>query len=218
MKIIVSLTSWIQRISTVYKTIDSILNQSLKPDLIELNLSLIEFPNKEQDLPEVLCDYENSKKIEINWVSGNTRTFKKIIPTLQKFYGEEYLLLSVDDDVIYGSDYVKTMVENIEENDSDTFCASSARVIGNRTIFKSTAFEPDFWKMLTDDVIQYGIDDSYTSYYLRYKKRNCASKKLDSVNEMIKVHDEQCPLHNEYRQGNRVQLAEEAIRKVFNLS
>ena len=47
--IIVSFTSWSKRISNVYEVLKSILNQSIPPDLIELNLSETEFPNKEND-------------------------------------------------------------------------------------------------------------------------------------------------------------------------
>ena len=46
------MTSWPKRIKNVSTVINSLLNQNIKPDLIELNLSIEEFPNKEKDLPE----------------------------------------------------------------------------------------------------------------------------------------------------------------------
>ena len=49
MKIIASMTSWPKRICNVATVLKSLLNQKIKPDLIELNLSLLEFPNKESD-------------------------------------------------------------------------------------------------------------------------------------------------------------------------
>ena len=42
-----------------------------------------------------------NKNIEINWVEKNTGVFKKIIPTIKKYYGLNYYLISVDDDIIY---------------------------------------------------------------------------------------------------------------------
>ena len=53
-KIIVSLTSWPKRISNVAHVIYSLLNQEIPPDLIELNLCIIEFPKKENNLPDDL--------------------------------------------------------------------------------------------------------------------------------------------------------------------
>ena len=106
-KIIVSLTSWPKRINNVVIVIESLLNQSIKPDIIQINLSNEEFKNKEYDLPEELIKLiKNNSNIEIEWVDRNDGVFKKIIPTLKKHYGEDYLLLSVDDDYIYRNDYV----------------------------------------------------------------------------------------------------------------
>ena len=102
--IIVSLTSWPKRIFNVPIVLKNILNGTLKPDYIELNLSSEEFPNKEDDLPKELLEIE---KLNINWEIGNSRTFKKIIPTLKKYYKKEYYLLSIDDDWIYSLDYIE---------------------------------------------------------------------------------------------------------------
>jgi hypothetical protein len=62
---------------------------------------------KKKDLPS------KNKKIEINWVEKNTGVFKKIIPTIKKYYGLNYYLLSVDDDIIYRNDYIELMLYNI---------------------------------------------------------------------------------------------------------
>ena len=79
LKIIVSMTSWPKRIKNVSTVINSLLNQNIKPDLIELNLSIEEFPNKEKDLPEDINILLSKKYIEINWEEKNTGVFKKII-------------------------------------------------------------------------------------------------------------------------------------------
>ena len=108
LKIIVSMTSWPKRIKNVALVINSLLNQTIEPDLIELNLSINQFPNKEKDLPKELNLLLSKKnKIEINWVEKNTGVFKKIIPTIKKLYGLNYYLLSVDDDIIYRKDYIE---------------------------------------------------------------------------------------------------------------
>lgn len=53
-KIIVSLTSYPARISTVHLTIDTLLSQTRKADKIILWLAPEQFPNKEDDLPAQL--------------------------------------------------------------------------------------------------------------------------------------------------------------------
>ena len=164
------MTSWPKRIKNVSRVINSLLNQNIQPDLIELNLCIIEFPNKENDLPEELnILLSKNKKIEINWVEKNTGVFKKLIPTIKKYYGLNYYLLSVDDDIIYRKDYIELMVYNIQKYNSDSFCLSKNQVIGNRIIYKSLIFENDFIEKLTYEIIQTKIDDSYIFHYLKKK-------------------------------------------------
>ena len=83
----------------------------------------------------------------------------------------DYYLLSVDDDWIYSKRYIKTMIYYIEKYNADSFCLGRSKVIGNRMIYKSIAFELDFITKLTDDVINAKISDLYILYYLKQKKK-----------------------------------------------
>lgn len=186
-KIIVSLTSWPKRIGNVAEVVKSLLKQDVEPDIIQINLSVDEFKNKVDDLPESLKDLlEKENRIEIEWVSGNDGVFKKIIPTLKKHQGEEYLLLSVDDDWIYRHDYIKRMVQYLNEYSSDSFCLSWSNVIGNRMIYKSSCFSNDFWTKLTQDVINTRIDDAYIEHYLTCKGKKMAYNRPSDVRELTK--------------------------------
>lgn len=165
--IIVSMTSWTKRIGNCVAVINSLIDQTIMPDHIELNLSVSEFNNKEKDLPSDLMDLiERNDVISINWIDRNDGVFKKIIPTIQKYYGQTYYLLSVDDDWIYRNDYIELMVNYLEKYNTDTFCLANAKVIGNRQIYRSSCFKDDFWKCLTQEVIDTRIDDSYIERYL----------------------------------------------------
>ncbi len=186
-KIIVSLTSWNKRIVNVYDVLKSILNQDTPPDLIELNLCEIEFPNKENDFPQkLLLLLKENEKIEINWVKKNTYTFKKIIPTIKKYFGKKYYLLSVDDDWIYRKDYISMMINYIEKFKSDSFCLGGGSVLGAIMIYKSTCFQRDFYEKLTDEIINMRIDDSYINYYLSQKKKKMAFIKVENIFSIIK--------------------------------
>ena len=169
-KIIVSMTSWPKRITNVLHVLKTLINQETKPDLIEINLSIIEFPSKENELPFELKKYlEENKNIEINWEEKNTGVFKKIIPTIKKFYGMDYYLLSIDDDWLYRKDYITMMINYIETYKSDSFCLAGKGIVGSVMIYKSLSFESDFYEKLTDDIINTRISDKYIFYYLRKK-------------------------------------------------
>ena len=115
-KIVISITSWIKRIHNCKDVIISFLNQSLKPDLIYLNLSIEEFPNKENDLPKDLVELSNKEtSFIINWVDGpNTKTFKKVFPIL-KYLNNDDLIFWSDDDIILPKDTLKSRVDEFKK-------------------------------------------------------------------------------------------------------
>lgn len=45
------MTSWTKRIGNCAQVIKTVLNNTLKPDVVYLNLSQEEFPNGERDIP-----------------------------------------------------------------------------------------------------------------------------------------------------------------------
>ena len=213
--IIVSLTSWIKRIGNVATVVKSLLEQDLQPDIVQINLSIDEFPNKKQDLPEDLVILlKNNSKVEIEWVEGNDGVFKKIIPTLKKHYGEEYYILSVDDDWIYRHDYIKMMVNFLEKNNLDSFCLSHSAIIGNRMIYKSSVFEKDFWEKLTPEVIATRIDDTYIAHYMISKKKKMGCYRPADTPEITKQFNPVFPNSHNTTTG---QYSMEDIKKANDL-
>ena len=51
MRVIASMTTWKKRVHQAHITIQSILNQSVVPDIIEINVDYENFPNGMNDLP-----------------------------------------------------------------------------------------------------------------------------------------------------------------------
>ena len=96
-EIIVSLTSFPGRIHLVHKTIQTILLQSVKPDLVELWLAKEQFPNYEKDLPNELTNLIQYG-LKICWCS-DYRSFKKLVPSLQEH--PDAIIVTADDDVYY---------------------------------------------------------------------------------------------------------------------
>lgn len=164
-RIIVSMTSWPKRINNVAPVVYSILKQTVKPDSIELNLSEEEFPNHNYDLPEDLQILIENKLINVNYVPRNIGVFKKIIPTLMKYYGEDYYLLSIDDDWIYNKNYIDTMIKEI--GDGDSYCLIHELFHGYCMIYRSRIFKDNFWKSVTEKMIAYNISDQYMYLYIK---------------------------------------------------
>lgn len=107
-KIIVSLTSFPQRINIVVKTIKTLLTQTLKPDMIILWLATEQFPNREKDLPKELldlCEYG----LTIDWYK-DIRSYKKIIPTLKKY--PDSVIITTDDDIYYAENTIETLYQS----------------------------------------------------------------------------------------------------------
>lgn len=114
-EVIVTMTSWKNRINEVIKTIESCNNQTKIPDKIYLNLSVNEFPGKADDIPADIIDYEkNHNNFVINWVDGpNTKPFKKLFPIL-RYCKYNDLIIIVDDDMILPAGFVESRVNDYE--------------------------------------------------------------------------------------------------------
>jgi len=117
-KVIVSMTSFPDRINYVYKTVISLLDQTFKPDMIILWLAEEQFPNKEQDLPENLtnlCQYG----LTIKWCN-DIRSYKKLIPTLKEFPND--IIVTVDDDVYYEKYMLERLYKSYIKNPEYIHC------------------------------------------------------------------------------------------------
>ncbi len=111
-KIILSLTTFPQRINYVEKTIKTLLNQTLKPDEVVLYLADSQFPKKREELPKSLLKLENYG-LTIKWCE-DLRSFKKLIPALADF--ENDIIITFDDDVYYPNDIVENLYNSYLKN------------------------------------------------------------------------------------------------------
>ena len=101
--LVISLTSFPQRINEVCCTIYSLFEQSCKPDHILLWLAEEEFPD--HHLPEELYLLQKYG-LEIRWTK-NLYSYKKIIPTLHLY--PEGIIVIVDDDFYYPCDWLQKL-------------------------------------------------------------------------------------------------------------
>ena len=104
-KLIVSLTSYPDRINSVYKVIESLLTQSLKPNMVILWLAQSQFPNKEDDLPLNLIKLKEFG-LDIKWCK-DIKSFKKLIPIIKEYPND--IIVTADDDLYYDKDWLKIL-------------------------------------------------------------------------------------------------------------
>lgn len=139
MKIIVSLTSWTKRIEQAKSTVDSILNQTRKPDLIRLNLDFDNFPRGFGDTPAWVKEYLDKYDIfKVKFEAADMKVWQKIMPTIYE-EEDEYILVTVDDDVTYPPTYLEEVENNMKECDwlctkSDEYTMGQYMVYGPRAV------------------------------------------------------------------------------------
>lgn len=103
-RLIVSLTTFPGRINTVWQTISTLLNQTVKPDEVVLWLASEQFPEK--NLPENLTDLENFG-LTIKWYEEDIRSFKKLVPSLKEY--PDSIIVTADDDIFYPENYLESL-------------------------------------------------------------------------------------------------------------
>ncbi|MEZ9866566.1 glycosyl transferase [Vibrio sp. 10N.261.51.A4] len=104
-ELIVSLTTYSKRIHDVHLVIETIAQQTLKPNRIILWLDKDEFTL--DSLPLVLRR-QIDRGLEIRFCK-NTKSYKKLIPTLEIFPNSD--ILTIDDDILYPYDMIELMIK-----------------------------------------------------------------------------------------------------------
>lgn len=105
--IIVSFTSFPARIGNVWKVVECLKNQSVRPERIILWLSKEQFPNPD-DVPQTLKDCEDAL-FELRMVDGDIRSHKKYYYAMQEFPDKS--IVTCDDDVYYHRKMLQTLIE-----------------------------------------------------------------------------------------------------------
>ena len=116
--IIISLTSYPKRFPTLHLTLKSLLMQTVLPEKIVLWIAE-EDKNK---LPNKVTELQSQGFIDIR-MTHDTRSYKKIIPSLMAFPHQS--IITVDDDVYYPPTSIETLVQEHQKHPNT--------VIANRT-------------------------------------------------------------------------------------
>lgn len=104
-RLIVSLTSFPARIKTVRYTIESVMLQNKKANMIVLWLGCDQFPAREKNLPKSLLRLKQFG-LTIKWCK-DIRSYTKLIPSLEAFPDD--IIVTVDDDVWYPPEWLERL-------------------------------------------------------------------------------------------------------------
>ncbi|MGR5340808.1 glycosyl transferase [Vibrio astriarenae] len=102
--LVVSLTTYSERINLVHLTIESISQQSIKPERLVLWLDENEF--NEDNLP-ITIKRQIQRGLEVKFCP-NYRSYKKIYPTVTSY--PDHNIVTLDDDFIYPFDFIEQLV------------------------------------------------------------------------------------------------------------
>ena len=150
-EILVSLTSFPERINYVWAAIDSMFCQKIQPSKIHLYLSKEEFPNELEDLPQRLLNYQKLG-LEICFRDGNLMSHKKYYYALQEH--ADKCVLTIDDDIYYPENTISNLWE-LHTKHPDMVCANRVSVI---SIDEKGDFNEYLqWRSKTDDMEEYSF-------------------------------------------------------------
>ncbi|MCC8192287.1 MAG: glycosyltransferase [Ruminococcus sp.] len=121
-KIIVSLTSYGERVKTVYLCIKSLMLQTVKPDKIILYLGTDVTKDQLNEELLSLCKYG----LEIRYNCCDIKPHKKYYFSMQEFPDD--IVITVDDDVVYEKSLIKSLLKGSEKFPKAVIC-KRARII-----------------------------------------------------------------------------------------
>ena len=136
--LVVSLTSFPQRIAEVKYAVYSLLDQTVLPEKIILWLGENKFINKERDLPEELLGFKKYG-LEIKWCE-DIRSYTKLIPALKQ-YPNHYIVIA-DDDIYYKRKWLEKLWNEHLKYPDNVICH-----VAHKMLFKSKDILPYvLWK------------------------------------------------------------------------
>ncbi len=145
-QLVVSFTSFPDRINGAWMVVDCLMRQSFLPSAIYLYLSRDQFPHEKDDLPSNILKYEKLG-LKIIFVDDDLKPHKKYFYISQTLNGECFV--TVDDDVLYRRDMLSRLW-SLHEKYPDSVCAN----YGRRIAFGENGTLPYAnWNVLLDDKI-----------------------------------------------------------------
>jgi hypothetical protein len=139
--VIVSLTTSPRRIHLLKDTIDSFLNQTVVPDLIQINIpKVFKRTGETYEIPEFL---KNNERVKINLCDRDYGPIMKILPTILDENYENSTIIYTDDDVLMLPKTIENYLTSLKINPNFVYCLSGFQYnfwINKQILFPGSGF------------------------------------------------------------------------------
>jgi len=221
MKIIISFATIPSRIASIESVIQSLLAQSVTPD--EIHIQIPEFcirDNSAYTIPDFIYQYEKVKIQSHNVDYGSANKWIYPIQYLQS--DEKSILLIVDDDCYYQSDYIEAILNKIKQNDATAYCFTGGILPRQPQILEAFGVDKlpqkNTLTIVEDNQSELTVDtmQGFSMYYLNPKWFKSFDFSILTNAPLIKFSDDIIISGLlEYLKIQRVQLAPFRIPKVL---
>lgn len=144
--VIASITTYPARINVVGYAIETIFNQSVKPDRIILWLAKSQFPKGEEELPEMIKK-QIKRGLEVRFVE-DYKSHKKYFFAMKEF--PDSCIITFDDDVFYPPFIIEDLME-MHKNYPDCVCAHSASEIPGNNFYDMREWKSGHFSSLNEE-------------------------------------------------------------------
>lgn len=183
-KVIVTISSWYKRIENVAPVLESIIYNTISPDVVYINLAKEDFeydeyngsvydnPNFPNNFKELIFCKKVNTKFVINWYDdAGLKSWKKHVKVITDGLNSDSLddvVLCIDDDIIYKSTYIETMLKSYNFYNrkypiscfTNCFCQGGFAFCGYGTLYKIGHFK-DFNKYMTSEMYHKFPEDNH---------------------------------------------------------
>lgn len=121
--IIVSLTTYGKKIYDVYLTIESIFQQTIKPNKVVLWISKDEFSS--ENLPVTLKN-QIGRALDVRFCK-DIRSYTKLVYSLREFKGCH--IISIDDDIVYPFDMIENFIVAYQEDNKKIYFNKGHKIL-----------------------------------------------------------------------------------------
>lgn len=121
-ELIVSLTTYGKRIGSAHMAIESLLQQTMKPNRIILWLSKDEF--NDDRLPDAIKSQQD-RGLEVRYCD-DYKSYKKLLPTL--LANPDATVITFDDDIIYPADVIEQLYDTHLQYPEDIICTRCHKI------------------------------------------------------------------------------------------
>ena len=164
--LIVSITTYGRRVHQVYLTLESIANQTCKPNKVILWLDENEFSKDSLPLSlKKLC-----KRGLIVRFCPNYKSYKKLVPSIMSFPHDT--IVTIDDDILYPQDFLENLIGFSEKNKGEIVGYRAHEVTFNGNLlnsYKNWRFEQDIIKDVKNTFLTTGAGTLFPPRVFNYE-------------------------------------------------